>query len=628
MYSTFLGQADIASEEIVVDGLGRAFVTGTTRSPDFPTTAGAYDTTLNGTTDAYVTMLNIHGSALLFSTFLGGCGADGAGGIDQFAILIYVAGNTTPDASCPFPTTMNAYDSTPNGGMDAFLTRFPADGSSLQFSTLIGGAGQDSASDVDSEGDGFVTGVTFSSDFPTTAGAYSPSDAAGDTFLTRFNSTATGLVYSTYLGGGGGASLDLDNQLNAFVTGFVHGSTLAPTQDAYDASYNGGTSDGYVEELSADGSQPLYASYLGGSLADGAQDMALDGAGNAYVAGFTDSTNFPSTAGAADGSFNGQGDAFATKFHLKGGRVIVVKRAYGPEDFSFSVSGNGVSQGFQLDDDADPTLPNSKAFDVTVGNNFGISEAQPPGWLIAKASCDDGSPVANVDVQQGETVTCTFINLKPYPRPGGATPLRVPLVPAYRVCQQINANSQHVPPLDRPSCEPPRLASDVLTTSAVGKMGAHARLDVRPGDLGTTTDEADVATGASVSDVKNQSDGSDYDGPLILTTTILRITDRANSPEGVAAATTEDFEFALPFDCQPTLDPSVGSTCVATTTFDSMVPGSVIEGKRAVMRIAAAKIKDAGADENILPPPGGFGCPPTCGSGDERTFLEQGVFAP
>ncbi len=84
----------------------------------------------------------------------------------------------------------------------------------------------------------------------------------------------------------------------------------------------------------------------------------------------------------------------------------------------------------------------------------------------------------------------------------------------------------------------------------------------------------------------------------------------------------------MPVDCLSTPDPAVGSTCEVQSTFDTLVPGSVIEGKRSVMRIAAAKIKDAGADGNILPPAGGFGCPPSCGSGDERTFLEQGVFAP
>ena len=144
--------------------------------------------------------------------------------------------------------------------------------------------------------------------------------------------------------------------------------------------------------------------------------------------------------------------------------------------------------------------------------------------------------------------------LDPYPRPGGATPLRVPLVPVYAQC--TSPNTDHVAPLSSPSCTPPATPSSLLTTSSTGKGQGQVRFDVQPGDPLTATDEADVAIQASISDVRSTSDGSDYAGKLILNTT-LRITDRASGFGGVSA-TTGDFGFSMPLDCMATLDPALG----------------------------------------------------------------------
>ena len=211
--------------------------------------------------------------------------------------------------------------------------------------------------------------------------------------------------------------------------------------------------------------------------------------------------------------------------------------------------------------------------------------------------------------------------LAPYPRPGGATPLRVPLVPELSACTA--PNSSHSPPLDAPSCTPPRTASSLVTISSVGRGAGSARLDVEAGDPSTAADEADVHIAASMTDVRNAVDGSDYAGQLALTTG-LRITDGANGPSQDEPATVEDFELGVPLSCSPTADPLLGAACSVNTSADTLVPGMAREGDRAVISAFSLTVEDPGADGELLGP----GCPPACGTGDEAVFLRQGLFLP
>jgi TolB protein len=212
-----------------------------------------------------------------------------------------------------------------------------------------------------------------------------------------------------------------------------------------------------------------------------------------------------------------------------------------------------------------------------------------------------------------------------YPRPGGASPYRVPLVPVFRVCGgSQQPNSAHISPLAFPSCAPPLLDSDQLTLGTVGGGQGSARLVVIPGDRTTAADEADVQVNASMSDVRMRPSGSDYAGSLILTTA-LRITDRANG-FGNVAATVADAEFSVPFPCATTPSSGgFGSDCSLVTTADTLVPGVIKEGKRTIWSIRQLRVRDAGADGDVGSPPN---CPPTCGTGDERTFLDQGLYTP
>ena len=208
----------------------------------------------------------------------------------------------------------------------------------------------------------------------------------------------------------------------------------------------------------------------------------------------------------------------------------------------------------------------------------------------------------------------------PYPRPGGASPLRVPLVPSFAEC--TSPSSMHIAPLDYPSCTP-RQESALLTTSTIGKGSGHVRMTVLPGNTLTTDDEADIAIEMAANDVRNRSNGSDYSGKVILTTR-LRITDRDSA---AGSATVQDFNFFVPVDCAATpADPTAGGTCAVTTSTDTLVPGFAHEGARAVISAFSFSVLDAGPDGDINP--AGSQCPPQCGTGDESEFLRQGIFAP
>ncbi|HET9866492.1 MAG TPA: SBBP repeat-containing protein, partial [Nitrospira sp.] len=207
VYSTFLGGGRLdQGADIAVDSSGSAYVTGATDSVEFPTTVGAFDTTHNGGfDDVFVTKLNPSGSALVYSTFLGGSGNDSG-----FSIAVDTTGSayvTGIAAFSPnFPTTVGAFDTTFNGIHDVFVTKLNPTGSALVYSTFFGGDSSDIGRGlaVDISGNAYVTGETFSPNFPTTVGAFDTTfngDGEFDAFVTKLNPSGSALVYSTFLGG-------------------------------------------------------------------------------------------------------------------------------------------------------------------------------------------------------------------------------------------------------------------------------------------------------------------------------------------------------------------------------------------------------------------------------------------
>ena len=324
VYSTFLGGTDFDDARgIEVDGSGNAYVTGQTGSNDFPTTAGAFDRSANGSFDAFVTKLNATGSRLVYSSFLGGSDNELPENVAVDANgNAYVVGSTR---SAGFPTTPGAFDPTHNGGafdtlFDAFVTKFNATGSSLVYSTFLGGSNSDFGGDLalDGAGNAYVVGGTLSPEFPTTPGAFDTAfTGESEGFVTKLNSSGSALGYSTFLGGAGASGVVVDTARNAWLAGGASSAAAPTTPDGFDTTHNGG-GDAWIGELNATGSALVYATFLGGTNSETGSDVALDSTGNLYVTGHTYSPDFPTTPGAFDRVFNGDpaifwGDAFVTR---------------------------------------------------------------------------------------------------------------------------------------------------------------------------------------------------------------------------------------------------------------------------------------------------------------------------
>ncbi|HEV2068691.1 MAG TPA: SBBP repeat-containing protein, partial [Acidimicrobiales bacterium] len=323
------------ADAIAVDAQGNAYVRGVTRSPDFPTTPGAFDTTFNGGFDAYVAKVSVDGSTLVYSTFIGGTGFDSGSGIAVDPTgEAYITGITgSPD----FPTTPGAYDTTftgtggprppfMGGDFDAYVTKLAADGSRLEYSTFLGGGGLDAGFGiaVDPSGNAYVVGATRSPDFPTTAGAYDTTiNAPPDAFLTSLTADGTALRYSTFLGGSGfddALGVALTPRGDAYVTGGTESPDFPTTAGASDTTFNGDR-DAYVTRFAPDGSRLTWSTFLGGAGHDYGGGVAVNPRGDAFVTGTTASVDFPTTPGAFDTTFNGGTDAFAVQLHRTTGSL-------------------------------------------------------------------------------------------------------------------------------------------------------------------------------------------------------------------------------------------------------------------------------------------------------------------
>ena len=384
VYSTYLG-GDFYDVGlcVAVDAAGNAYVTGHTQSNNFPTTPGAFQTTSGGG-DAFVTKLNAAGSGLVYSTYLGGSGFDLGFGIALDALgNAYVTGYT--DGS--FPVSSGAPQPTFGGGQnDAFVTKVNVAGSALIYSTYLGGSGYDLGFGiaVDAVANAHVTGFTDGS-FPVTTGASQTTfgGGQGDAFVTTVNSLGTGLLYSTYLGGidyDQGTGIAVDALGSAYVTGTTV-STDFPILSAFQAAY-GGNGDGFVTKLNPMGSGLVYSTYLGGSDGDAGIGIALDALGGAYVAGVTESSNFPVTSGVPQATLGGGRDAFVTKLNPVGSGVV----------YSTYLGGSGDDYGYGIAVDALPN-PNAYATGFTNATDFPTT---PGGFQAAYGGGPSDAFVAKI----------------------------------------------------------------------------------------------------------------------------------------------------------------------------------------------------------------------------------------
>lgn len=326
-YATYLGGTDGNDEAIsvAVDFAGFAYVTGWTASTDFPTASPAQGVNRGGTSDAFLTKVSAAGTALVFSTYLGGTGNDiGYGVAVDSATNPYVVGSTTStDLAAPIAPFPGGGSNA--GGRDAFIIKMSTDGSGFVHFNYLGGSGDDEAFAlaVDLARGVYVTGRTASTDFPATAGALQPAAGGGglDAFVANVNAAGDGLVYATYLGGSGAEEawgIALDSAGAAYVAGATD-STNFPTASAYQGANNGGTADAFAAKLNAAGSSLVFSTYLGGSGEDVALGIALDASSNIYVAGYTDSPDFPTAVASFQPGFaGGASDAFVTGLNAAG----------------------------------------------------------------------------------------------------------------------------------------------------------------------------------------------------------------------------------------------------------------------------------------------------------------------
>ncbi|MDA2929354.1 SBBP repeat-containing protein [Acidobacteria bacterium AH-259-O06] len=314
-FSEFSEEAFFAGGGIAVDPEGNAYVTGFTSSTDFPTANALQPAFGGGDFDAFVAKLNPTGSALVYSTYLGGSGNDQGLGIavdaDGNAYVTGGADSDFPTANALQPPSRELTQLPQSHFLaDAFVAKLNPTGSALVYSTRLGGSEEDFAwgIGIDGAGNAYVTGATFSSDFPT-ANPLQPAFGGDiDAFVTKLDATGSALVYSTYLGGSGRENLSeikegfisagdiaVDADGNAYVTGFTE-SIDFPTANPLQATCVGvfGCFDAFVAKLNPTGSALVYSTYLGGSFDDNGSGIAVDADGNAYVTGFTDSTDCPS----------------------------------------------------------------------------------------------------------------------------------------------------------------------------------------------------------------------------------------------------------------------------------------------------------------------------------------------
>lgn len=377
-YSTFLGGATgDGGEDITVDAEGCVYVTGGTRSPDFPATGGALQST--ETNDVFVSKLDATGSTLLYSTFLGGSHHDRGVGIGVDAEgCAYVTGWTTlaayPTPVVEFPTTPGAFDTSRNGSYDPFVAKLDPTGSALLYSTFLGGSQYDFAREiaVDMEGCAYVAGETGSSDLPTTNGAFDPTSNGGaDAFVTKLDPTGSSLRYSTFLGGGasdGAQGITVDAAGCAYVTGKTDSQEFPTTSGAYSVSLRT-VSDAFVTKLDPTGSSLYYSTYLGGSAIDEGCSIALDAAGSAYITGLTHSSDWPTTPGAFDPTSNGYTEAFVAKLDATGSALRYSTYLGGSSaDWGTTIAVDAAGYAWVTGTTDSPNFPTTPAaYDATYG---------------------------------------------------------------------------------------------------------------------------------------------------------------------------------------------------------------------------------------------------------------------
>jgi len=380
VYSTYLGGGltDLG-ESIAIDSTGAAYVTGMTRSTDFPVLGATQGAFGGGGEDAFVTKINPAGSAIVYSTYLGGNLSEFGFGIAlDNTNAVYVTGLTT---SLNFPL-VNPIQSLHGGGFqDAFVTKINPAGSAYVYSTYLGGGGSDAGNDiaVDASGAAYVTGQTASVDFPVASPLQGANAGGIDAFLTKIDPAGAALVYSTYLGGSIGddigSGIALDSAGSVYVTGdtsSINFPTVAPIQ----ALYGGGLTDAFVLKLNAPGTALIYSTFIGGTASDFGRAVAVDSKGIANVIGETFSGDFPLVS-PIQATFGGVlEDAFVSRINAAGSAYLYSTYLGGNnDDMGFGIAVDITGNAYVTGGTASSDFPLVTPIQPTLGGGGGFADA-------------------------------------------------------------------------------------------------------------------------------------------------------------------------------------------------------------------------------------------------------------
>jgi hypothetical protein len=405
---------------IAVDAAGSVYVIGSTVSTDFPTVNPFQPASGGGDSDAFVTKFTPDGSALVYSTYLGGSGVDYGGGIAvDSSGNAYITGET---ASADFPTTHGAFMANrPTGGFNpsAFVAKLNGSGSALVYSTYLGGSASDWATGiaVDSAGRASVTGQANSANFPVTKGApQTTRSGAPDAFVATMTADGTSLVFSTYLGGkleDSGNGIALDSSGNIYVAGMTASSnfpTVNPLQPALAGSWNV-----FVAKLNPDTATLIYSTFLGGSAFDEGQGIAVDSSGSAYITGKTSSIDFPTASpfqAALPGPAFTTTGVFLSKLNPAGSALIYSTYLGGgsPADLGLGIAVDSIGAAYITGLANSGNIPAVNALQPYKGNAPFVAKFTPDGSTLAYstffASGGIGSAIA-VDASNSAYVTGT-----------------------------------------------------------------------------------------------------------------------------------------------------------------------------------------------------------------------------
>jgi hypothetical protein len=328
---------------IAVDSSGATYLTGETKSGNYPSTPGVIQTHSGGLSDAFVTKLSPDGTTIVYSTYLGGEDDDIGFGIaidpDGNA---YVTGTTDSEM---FPTTPDSFQPTISGYSDIFVAKLNPTGTAFGYATHLGGSGdEDGTPDiaVDDSGRAYVTGRTWSGSFPTQNPIQAQGGGGNSAFVTVFEPDGASLYFSTYYGGPNeenGTGIAVDNAGMIYITGHTNSSYNFPLVNAFQSIYGGPYADAFVAKMDPVVPALLYSTYLGGESTDTGDDIVVDSGGNATIVGITRSANYP-TRFPVQG-FGGDWDAIVTQLSPAGNTV----------NFSTFLGGSGrdEAEGIALD---------------------------------------------------------------------------------------------------------------------------------------------------------------------------------------------------------------------------------------------------------------------------------------